>query len=261
MNTDTQDRFIQTLTASLIDVPPSRRKTREWLFASEPDDRSARLDALAGRSRAEKRKLLDRLKERAAPINLKVIPVETCLEAGQAIAQLVRDKSPEWGTTKQVVAWDHPLIRQLNLDAALSEQPAPLVYTPQEGTRAPSAEQRQSLRQEVIKSFIGITSADYCVVESATLAMKTRPSQPRSVSLVPAIHVAVIELDQLVENLGELYFRLQWDPKEQAEGLTNCLTFISGPSKTGDIELVMVHGAHGPRELHLYVITGPMDAS
>jgi hypothetical protein len=38
-------------------------------------------------------------------------------------------------------------------------------------------------------------------------------------------------------------------------GLTNCLTLISGPSKTADIELTMVHGAHGPREVYLYVIT------
>jgi L-lactate dehydrogenase complex protein LldG len=37
--------------------------------------------------------------------------------------------------------------------------------------------------------------------------------------------------------------------------LTNCLTLISGPSKTADIELTMVHGAHGPREVYLYVIT------
>jgi len=93
------------------------------------------------------------------------------------------------------------------------------------------------------------------VAGSATLVMRTRPDQPRAVSLVPSIHVAVITLDQIIESLEELYFRLNWDPKEQAEGLTNCMTFISGPSKTGDIELVMVHGAHGPRQLIVYVIT------
>ena len=59
-----------------------------------------------------------------------------------------------------------------------------------------------------------------------------------------------------MENLTELYFRLKWDPEEQELGLTNCMTFISGPSKTGDIELVMVDGAHGPRQMIVYVITG-----
>jgi L-lactate dehydrogenase complex protein LldG len=68
--------------------------------------------------------------------------------------------------------------------------------------------------------------------------------------------VAVITLDQLLADLKELYTLLRWDPSQKTEGLTNCMTFISGPSKTADIEMVMVHGAHGPRELHLFVITG-----
>ncbi|MBT4090523.1 MAG: LUD domain-containing protein, partial [Deltaproteobacteria bacterium] len=72
----------------------------------------------------------------------------------------------------------------------------------------------------------------------------------------PSIHMAVIELNQIIENLGEFYFLQKWDPIQKKEGLTNCMTLISGPSKTGDIELIMVHGAHGPCELHLFVITG-----
>jgi len=48
---------------------------------------------------------------------------------------------------------------------------------------------------------------------------------------------------------------LKYEGKPPDWGLTNCLTLISGPSKTADIELTMVHGAHGPREVYLYVIT------
>jgi L-lactate dehydrogenase complex protein LldG len=99
---------------------------------------------------------------------------------------------------------------------------------------------------------------DFCLAENATLVLKTRPSQARAVSLVPSIHVAVIRLDQLLSNLGELNAALMRDPGQRPEGLTNCMTLITGPSKTADIELVMVHGAHGPRELHIYVITGEM---
>ncbi|MGD9972421.1 MAG: LUD domain-containing protein [Desulfatirhabdiaceae bacterium] len=74
--------------------------------------------------------------------------------------------------------------------------------------------------------------------------------------LVPSIHVAVIRLEQLLADLKELYALLRWDAGQQAEGLTHHMVMISGPSKTADIELVMVHGAHGPREVHLVVITG-----
>jgi L-lactate dehydrogenase complex protein LldG len=86
--------------------------------------------------------------------------------------------------------------------------------------------------------------------------MRDQPGRARSVSLLPLIHVAVIELRQVVSDLKELYTLLNQDPREKASGLSNCLTCITGPSKTGDIELVMVHGAHGPRERHLFVITG-----
>ncbi len=93
------------------------------------------------------------------------------------------------------------------------------------------------------------------MADTATLVMRTRPGQARAVSLLPSIHVAVIGLDQIIADLKELYALLKWDPQERQEGLTNCMTFISGPSKTADIEATMVHGAHGPREVLVYVIT------
>jgi L-lactate dehydrogenase complex protein LldG len=148
-----------------------------------------------------------------------------------------------------VVAWDHPLVERLDLPTALSEQNVPLFVSE---SRAFADE---DIRQQVIDAYIGVTAADFCMADTATLVMRTRPGQVRTVSLVPAIHMAVITLDQIIADLKELYALLRWDPHERREGLTNCLTFISGPSKTADIEATMVHGAHGPREVYLFVIT------
>jgi L-lactate dehydrogenase complex protein LldG len=108
----------------------------------------------------------------------------------------------------------------------------------------------------MIESFIGLTSADFCMADTATLVLRNRPGQPRSVALVPSIHVAVIALDQILADMKELFALLRWDERFRAEGLSNYMSFISGPSKTADIEATMVHGAHGPREVHLFVITG-----
>ena len=66
----------------------------------------------------------------------------------------------------------------------------------------------------------------------------------------------MIRLDQILVDLKELYTLLKWDPRQRAEGLTNGPTYITGPSKTADIEATMVHGAHGPREVHIFVVTG-----
>jgi L-lactate dehydrogenase complex protein LldG len=75
--------------------------------------------------------------------------------------------------------------------------------------------------------------------------------------LVPSIHLAVITADRIVADFKELYAALRWGDPSHAVDLTNCLTFISGPSKTADIEATLVHGAHGPRALVLVVIDLP----
>jgi len=102
----------------------------------------------------------------------------------------------------------------------------------------------------------GVTAADFCLADTATIVLRNRPGQPRTVALVPSIHVAVVTLDQLITDMKELFALLQWDEGLRQEGLTRYMSFISGPSKTGDIEAIMVHGAHGPKEVRLYVVTG-----
>ena len=182
-----------------------------------------------------------------------------------AIVELVQQKAPEWGDKKTLASWSHPLIERLNLADVLQKLNVPLFVN--EGKAAGGQpdvplENRDRFRQQVIDSYIGLTSADFCMADTAALVMRSRPGQARSVSLVPSIHIAVIGIDQIISNLKELIALLKWDAEYQTEGLTNCMTFISGPSKTADIEATMVHGAHGPREVYIYVITGPeMEAS
>jgi L-lactate dehydrogenase complex protein LldG len=249
MSTANQKDFINTVKKALA-KPQAETPSKADLFGGDISSESrAILERIKNRSAAEHKKLLDTLIKAAGPINLKVIPCDDLNAVTDAVTALVREKDPEWGDSKSVVAWDHPLIERLNLPAALAEQNVPLLVTELNKTTD------QDIRQQVIDAYIGITSADFCMADTATLVLRTRPGNARTVSLVPAIHVAVITLDQMIADLKELYALLKWDPHERLEGLTNCLTFISGPSKTADIEATMVHGAHGPREVHLFVIT------
>lgn len=218
-----------------------------------PDDRDAarreRAAAANGRGRQARLALLARLKEAAVPLNLAVTAVPDAAAAGAAVADLVRRADTEWGEEKAVVGWDHPLVAALDLGRRLRPQGI-AVDIP-----GPDSDGTPSFGARAATAFVGVTAADYCVADTATLAMITRPGQPRTVSLVPAIHVAVIRLEQIVADVSELYALLDPATTGAEDGLGRCMTFISGPSKTADIELVMVHGAHGPRALHLYVIT------
>ena len=249
MSTANQEEFINRIKLAL-GKPFSESRQKVDLFSREMSaETRAILERIKNRTAEDRKKLLETLIEAAGPIHLTVRTCDDINAATGAIAEVVRNKDPEWGDKKRVVAWQHPLIESLNLPDALSEQGVPVFFADLQKT------DEESLRQGIIDSYIGITSADFCMADSATLVMRTRPGQARSVSLVPAIHIAVVELNRIIADLKELFALLKWDPQESKEGLTNCMTFISGPSKTADIEATMVHGAHGPREVHVFVIT------
>lgn len=256
MSDNHQDKFISRISSALGHSAPSGSERANPFVSSDEKEYRLLLERIAGRTEQEHRLLLKQLISEGEFLKLNVIPVTDKERAGEKIAGIVLEKSPEWGIEKNVAAWKHPLVEALNLPERLKQQNIPVHYiAPAED--APSAEaERKRLRQIIESSFIGVTSADYCLSDTATLVMRARAGEARSVSLVPSIHIAVIELEHILADLKELYALLKWDPIEKDEGLTNCMTFISGPSKTADIEATMVHGAHGPRELFLFVITG-----
>jgi L-lactate dehydrogenase complex protein LldG len=258
MKTDGQETFIRNIRTAL-GYPPDQRRTPPRVSNDEiPTADLERLARIEKRTRSEKIALLEQMQTVAKPLNLNILPMPDIASVSSSIIDLVAEKETEWGEAKQVAVWQHPLTDQLHLTEALKAQNVSVYVTKPADKHADStviAEKKQEVRREVIDSYIGITSADFCIAVSGTLVMKTRAGQGRSVSLVPAIHIAVIHLDQLLASLKELYSLLKYDPAHRKEGLTNCMSLVSGPSKTADIELVMVHGAHGPRELYIYVIT------
>ena len=259
MESSGQEAFIAKIRSALGKLPADQPGAADLCNSQFTDDTRAILDRIKNRSQAERQQLLDRFMEMAAPINLNVIVLKDAPSTAAAIVDLVRSKDPEWGDQKNIVTWKHPLIERLNLADALADQNvtvhvAEFDNTDPEGIS--SQKEREQLRQNVMESYIGITSADYCMADTASLVMRTRPGQGRSVSLVPSIHIGVICLDQIIWDLKELYALLSFDPEVQNEGLSNCMTFVSGPSKTADVEATMVHGAHGPREVYVYVMKG-----
>jgi len=259
MDNSGQQAFLERIRSALGHAPAERRVREDLCTSRLTAETKAVLDRVKNRSAADRQQLIRRLLEMAAPINLKVAVLKDRPAAAAAAVDLIRATAPEFGDQKQVVMWRHPLLASLKLADALAAQNVPLHVSKIKTNAIDDASTRQDrerIRETVSAAYLGITSADFCMAETATLVMRTRPGQARSVSLVPSIHLAVITIDRVIADLKELYALLQWSPEFSGEGLTNCMTFISGPSKTADVEATMVHGAHGPREVHLFVIGG-----
>jgi L-lactate dehydrogenase complex protein LldG len=96
---------------------------------------------------------------------------------------------------------------------------------------------------------VGITSADYALAATGSLVVLTESSESRLLSLLPPCHIAVITRSRIVENLEELLTLL---PEPTAA--SSAMVIITGPSRTADIEMLLVRGVHGPGEIHVVII-------
>jgi L-lactate dehydrogenase complex protein LldG len=94
---------------------------------------------------------------------------------------------------------------------------------------------------------LGITSAQWAIAETGTLVLESEAESHRLTSLVPPIHLCILRADIIRQTLGEI---LELTNKN----LSKTITFITGASRTSDIELTLAIGVHGPRELHVVVI-------
>lgn len=95
-----------------------------------------------------------------------------------------------------------------------------------------------------------ITSTRWGIAETGTLVLWPTVEEPRSFSLVPPVHIAVLEAKDIYDTFADLVERENWHRHMP----TNAL-LISGPSKTADIEQTLAYGVHGPIELIIIVIT------
>jgi L-lactate dehydrogenase complex protein LldG len=106
-------------------------------------------------------------------------------------------------------------------------------------------------REESAAAQIGVTGADWALAETGTLILLSGRGRPRATSLLPDTHIAVFDRSRLVESLaqvGVLLEALHVDPARSMSGAM--INFITGPSRTADIELTLTRGVHGPKDVH-----------
>ena len=94
----------------------------------------------------------------------------------------------------------------------------------------------------------GFSVADAAAAASGTLIFKSGPRTPRTVSLVPPLHLVLLFADRLYADLPSALDKAGW-----RESLPTNLIMVSGPSKTADIQQTLAYGAHGPKDLVVVV--------
>jgi L-lactate dehydrogenase complex protein LldG len=97
---------------------------------------------------------------------------------------------------------------------------------------------------------VGVTGAFCGLAETGTLMLLSGPGSPASVSLLPETHVAVLPTARIVPHMED-----GWDlARKELHTLPRAVNFVSGPSRTADIEQTLVLGAHGPYRVHIVLI-------
>ena len=234
-------------------VPPSSRPPLWW---RDPDVGEA-VAQLQTRLAAQRPALMAQVQQELEAAGGVVAHVHSAPEAVGYITHLAQQKDAHL-----VVRWQSDLLEALEVDAALYQQGITVHTTAlPPGTVAGEATCTaamtawgQELRERLARADLGLSGVDYVIAETGTLVLMARAGQMRGVSLLPPVHVAVARTSQVIATLADYLLLAQAAGVDPQQYLTSCVSFVTGPSRTGDIELKLTVGVHGPGELHLLVL-------
>jgi L-lactate dehydrogenase complex protein LldG len=168
---------------------------------------------------------LARFRERALALSSTVDEVETLASVPDAVARyLTRMNLP-----RSVVIW--PALSHIDWQLGGIEAEA---------------------RKAVGSDRVGITGCFCAIAETGTLLQLSAHDRPASTSLLPDTHIAIVPAARIVNGMEEAWALV----RREHGALPRAVNFISGPSRTADIEQTLVLGAHGPYRVHIIVLHG-----
>jgi hypothetical protein len=117
------------------------------------------------------------------------------------------------------------------------------------GIQVPAGLEILEGRDGALLADAGITTCDFGIAESGTLACVARRDAPRLPSILPPVHVAIVRVEDVLELPADLFLFLP------ADAVPSSIVLITGPSRTADIEQTMTVGVHGPGVLEIVLAT------
>ena len=109
-------------------------------------------------------------------------------------------------------------------------------------------------RERLAEAGVGVTGAVAAAAASGSVGIACGAGAPRATSLVPPAHICLVFRGTMVEDLAEALQRTR--PVSDSVALPSNLVWVSGPSRSADLELVLTVGVHGPRSVDVIVVEG-----
>jgi L-lactate dehydrogenase complex protein LldF len=139
----------------------------------------------------------------------------------------------------------------------LTKEDAAAVFGTEPTVEAIQLHARRSLRQKFIDAAVGISGANMAIAETGTIVLVTNEGNADLTTTLPPVHIALFGIDKLVATLDDAVAVLRMLPRSgTGQVMSSYVNWITGPSRSADIEQSLTIGVHGPREMHCVIIDG-----
>ena len=137
----------------------------------------------------------------------------------------------------------------------LTKEDAARVFGTEPTVHAIQQHARESLRQKFIEATVGISGANMAIAETGTIVLVTNEGNADLTTTLPPVHIALFGIDKLVATLDDAVAVLRMLPRSgTGQIMSSYVNWITGPSRSADIEQSLTIGVHGPREMHCVIL-------
>ena len=160
--------------------------------------------------------------------------VETLEEAREYVLSLARERG-----AKLLIRWDVEELERLGVDGPLEEA----------GVEVALWRDLEDFREVAAKADIGLSTAEWAIADTGSLVLTSGPGKGRTVTLLPPTYVAVVAAEKVLRTVPEAI-----EKYARADELPANVVFHTGPSRSGDIEMEIFVGMHGPGDVHVILV-------
>ena len=155
-------------------------------------------------------------------------------EAREYVLDLARERD-----AKLLLRWDVEELEELGVDEPLRKA----------GVEVTVWRDLEDFREVAGRADIGLSTAEWAVAETGSLVLTSGPGRGRTVTLLPPTYVAVVAADRVISTVPEAIEKYVGGGRLPAN-----VCFHTGPSRSGDIEMSLAIGVHGPGDVHVVVV-------